>query len=133
MNYISYIHNYFPAIELMITTPPIYTNFLLEQVNIAWNKINEACKKDYQNHKFFTIKDAIQQYALYIKNNQKRMLNSLLNRFKESISVDRIMVEDQKENLSLVTDLDQIKSLAPKQYADLQKKRLHSFDILPSE
>lgn len=73
------------------------------------------------------MQDATLQRASYIKNNQKRMLNSLLNRFKDSIIVDRLMVEDN-ETFSLVIEPDEIKRLAPLQYVKLQKKRNHKFD-----
>lgn len=130
--YISYMKKHFPEIHLQLPEDKKFSTDFGIQIKDAGLHISNACKKDYDRKQGEKISDLLTKRASMIKDNQKRMLNSLLNRFKGKIVVDRLLIEENG-SLSLITDADEIKRLAPTQYKDLQKKRNHGFDNLPAQ
>src|SRR6266542_4509159 len=67
-----------------------------------------------------------------IQDNQTRMLNSLLNRYKEKLVIDRILLT-KHNSTRLVTDPEELLQTCHLQYDALKKKRLHGFDNLTPE
>lgn len=64
-----------------------------------------------------------------IVDNQTKMLNSLLNRYKDKIVVDRIIHTNTiTGDESLLVQLDDILLNVNKQFIELQNKCNHSFD-----
>src|SRR5271169_396216 len=67
-----------------------------------------------------------------VMSNQRGLINSLLERSRQSINVDRLLTTDpQTGEPILITDPDEILREASKQYTVLHKKRNHKFDNLP--
>ena len=104
----------------------------LSKIKSTWQQINTECKKDYQENQLNKIQESTTKRASYIVNNQKKMLNSLLNRFKESITVDKLLVE-QNGSYFLITEPDEILKAAPSQYGDLQRERDHRFNNISDD
>lgn len=78
--YIDYMKKHFPEINLTIPSNHRFTNDFLLQIKDAWLAIKKACKVNYDENRLKKINESINQRASMIKNNQKRLLNSLLNR-----------------------------------------------------
>lgn len=72
--------------------------------------------------------------ASMIYDNQTRMINSILNRHKDKIVVDRLIKIDPITNQEiLITDPKEVLIQSDEQFIELQKKRNHKFDDLPDE
>jgi ribonuclease HI len=86
------------------------------------NKINRQEADD--------IKQAIEKRCAYIKTDPKKMLNSLLNRHRQTIVVDRLIKTDIDGESSLITDPDNINKEAASVFEKQFKKRNNKFDEL---
>src|SRR6266542_314322 len=73
--------------------------------------------------------EQIDKCAAMIQDNQTRMLNSLLNRYKEKLIIDCIVLTD-KDSTRLITEPDELLQKCHLQYDALKKKRVHGFDNL---
>jgi len=76
--------------------------------------------------------EQIDRCAAMIQDNQTRMLNSLLNRYKEELVIDRIVLTDHNST-RLITDPEELLRTCHLQYDALKKKRIHGFDNLAPE
>src|SRR6266542_4302308 len=74
----------------------------------------------------------IDRRAAMIQDNQTRMLSSLLNRYKEKLVIDRIVLTDN-DSTRLITDPEELLCTCHLQYDALKKKRIHGFDNLDPE
>jgi hypothetical protein len=69
-----------------------------------------------------------------IQNNQTKMLNSILNRYKDRIVVDRLIHIDQATSEpKLLVDPEDVLNHSPEQYVELQKKRNYGFNNISDE
>ena len=66
--------------------------------------------------------DHIDKRAKIIQENQIGMLNSLLNRYKERLIIDRLVIKDG-DKTHLITDPDKILHKCQFQYEAIQKIR----------
>lgn len=79
--------------------------------------------------KKYRTKAQNQQIEDYINKRAAKMLNSLLNRHKDKIIVDRLVQEDPVTGkIELFTEPEDIINRADDQYVELQKDRSHEFD-----
>ncbi len=76
--------------------------------------------------------EQIDRRAAMIQDNQTRMLNSLLNRYKEKLVIDRIVLTAHNST-RLITDPEELLRTCHLQYDALKKKRIHGFDNLTPE
>ncbi|CAG8623627.1 1811_t:CDS:2 [Rhizophagus irregularis] len=120
----------------------------MNDINSIWQVIKDilfkAAKSKIPNKKIKVeknmapqnqqIEDYINKRAAMIKNNQTKMLNSLLNRHKDKIIVDRLVQEDPVTGkIKLITEPENIMNRADDQYVELQKHQSHEFDNIPEE
>lgn len=116
-----------------VPNPPLYTERWKEEIKRIYKEVKTICDTKLKKAEIKSIEQKIAQRADWITSNQRKMLNSLLNKYKDKIVVDRLIIEQDDQKLSLITDPDEICRLAPSQFKDLQKKRMHKFDNLPEE
>src|SRR6266542_5951493 len=64
-----------------------------------------------------------------IQENQTKMLNSLLNRYKDKLIIDRILLTEGNST-QLITDPDELLQKCHLQYNALKKKRAYDFSTL---
>jgi hypothetical protein len=89
----------------------------------------DQIKKLQKNADNKHIKDCINKRAEIIQTNQMRWINSLLNKHKDRIVIDRIIhINELTGKEELLTNPEDIKRYNPLQYTDLQKKCNHQFD-----
>jgi hypothetical protein len=94
-----------------------------------WIRIaNKSLEENIKQAESVCIKDYITDRCSYIANNQKKMLNSLLNRDFRKIVIDRVKRTDSQGNIELLTDPKDIHDHADATYAKHFRKRNHLFD-----
>ena len=92
-------------------------NLNCSQKDIPWNVwtgliksryllLRDVCYKVEQQNKRKQIKIAIKQRFSDLKDNQKRMISSLTNRFKDTITIDRILVQNCSNNQEKYISID---------------------------
>jgi exonuclease III/ribonuclease HI len=131
--YIEYINKEDPDLEID-DVPIIWNTQWAAHVKVAWKKTFDRIKRLQTTMDNKRIEESIHKRAAMIHDNQTKMLNSLLNRHKDRIVVDRLLHTDNvtgKE--TLLVEAEDILKNAPKQYTDLQHKRNHGFDQMPEE
>jgi hypothetical protein len=106
----------------------------VNNIKAAWQTTFFAIKDLRQQENNVNISNSINNKAAMIKNNQTRMLNSILNRHKDRIIVDRLIHVDQTTSeLHLLVDPENVLLHSPEQYVELQKQRNHNFDNISEE
>ncbi|CAB5381880.1 unnamed protein product [Rhizophagus irregularis] len=124
----TYINKHNPEFKI-IEVPTIWNQTWALHIKSAWNQTMELIKKYRTKAQNQQIEDYINKRAAMIKNNQTKMLNSLLNRHKDKIIVDRLVQEDPVTGkIELITEPEDIMNRADDQYVELQKHRSHEFD-----
>ncbi|RGB27516.1 hypothetical protein C1646_673934 [Rhizophagus diaphanus] len=110
--YITFINKHNLKFKI-IEVPTIWNQTWALHIKSDWNQTMELIKKYRTKAQNQQIEDYINKRAAMIKNNQIKMLNSLLNRHKDKIIVDRLVADDQ--------------------YVKLQKYQNHEFNNIPEE
>ena len=108
---------------------------------IAWKKdITEAiqalkkeCIRKKNQETSEKIKKAISQRCTDLKENPKKMINSLTNQYKNSVSIDRIIVNQENNIKYISTDQKEIKNQVENYYLKAFGKRNSNFQNLSKE
>ena len=79
------------------------------------------------------IEAAITQRCMDFKDNQKKMISSLTDNHKNSIHIDRIMVEQKDKEEFIFIDPAKIKLQVEKYYLQAFKKRNSNFQQLSED
>ena len=74
------------------------------------------------------IKEAIQKRCQDFETNQRKMINSLTNQVKKSITIDRVLVKSEQPYIS--TDPQEVFWKTEKHYKETFKTRNSNFDLL---
>ncbi|GES76493.1 hypothetical protein GLOIN_2v1790829 [Rhizophagus clarus] len=103
-------------------------------IKVAWKMKFDQIRKLQKDADNKHIEECINKRAEIIQTNQTCWINSLLNRYKDRIVLDRIIHLDMSTGKEeLLTNPKDIKRYSPLQYKDLQKKQKHKFDNIPQE
>jgi hypothetical protein len=108
---------------------------------LAWKKeikeailpIKEKCIRAENQTRNKQIESAIAQRCINFKENQKKMISSLTNSYKDSICIDRIMVDQEEDNKFITTNPTTIKQQVEDYYTKAFKKRKSNFQQLNDE
>ncbi|GBB88614.1 hypothetical protein RclHR1_15190004 [Rhizophagus clarus] len=114
--------------------PHIWTASWAAHIKVAWKMKFDQIRKLQKDADNKHIEECINKRAEIIQTNQTCWINSLLNRYKDRIVLDRIIHLDMSTGKEeLLTNPKDIKRYSPLQYKDLQKKQKHKFDNIPQE
>src|SRR5438552_7386701 len=104
------------------------------KVNIQENikAIKEVNLREEAIIKEKEIKKAIQKRSQDLKDNQRRMINSLTNQKKGNIILDKILVKDQ-QSIHISTDSSEILKITKEYYKEAFKTRSSNFNLLNEE
>ena len=94
--------------------------------------VKEVNLREEMKDKEERVKKAIQKRCENLENNQRRMINLLSGKNKESIILDRILVKDHQEAY-ISTDPEEVKKETRNYYTEAFKTRNASFDLLNEE
>jgi exonuclease III len=109
--------------------PELWNSEFMTKAIKAGTCIKDMMKKVRLEKEVTQIMEFVDKRASIIQENQSTMLNSLLNRTKDRIVIDRLMIKPEGSNKEiLITDEKQILKECRTQFVELTKTRRHGFD-----
>jgi exonuclease III len=99
----------------------------LSYVKAKYHSFRKVCTKIIEKKKQLEIKKAIEKRLNDFKDNQKAMINSLLNREKRNIITDSVIAEENGKQ-SILVNPQEVKSHVAQSFENWTKKRITDFN-----
>jgi hypothetical protein len=100
------------------------------QIREATNLLKKISYREEKKRQNEEIKKALQQRCTDLKTNQRRVIQTLTNSFRDQIVIDRIKVQNQSEEPYITTQREEIFHQIQKYYKEAFRKRDAGFDYL---
>jgi hypothetical protein len=95
---------------------------LKKDIRIVIDMLKDKCHREESSETRNSIQKAIQQRCLDLKDNQKRMINSCINRHREKIVIDRIKIKNTNGSEYITTNPQKIQKEVEKYHKEAFQK-----------
>ena len=107
------------------THPPA----IIDKLKHSWSTISQMIMKESQKNISDKIKHFIEEREHNYKNNQRKMINSLLNKEFRKITLDRLTYIDEHNSENFTTDQTLIEKLSIDHYQNIGGMDIHPFSF----
>jgi len=106
---------------------------LIEQISILKTLLKKTCIQEEKKRINQEIQKAIEVRCKNLKNNQRRIVQTLTNNFRDKIIIDRIKIIDEENKEYLTIDKEEILNQTELYYQEAFRKRNSNFDLLDDQ